>query len=373
MLGLATHRLEMKKSGDPDAAFRAAGDAIQGTQGDYSPANTPLLMQGGRHPFLAPAFTFHKYGQMIYSLLAKHFYQALAGQDAETRKIARRTLMNTMATHAMTAGLHGLPLGIILLPMAVASFTLGEDKPWNFDQHAHEMLMGVFHDAKVVDAIINGLPTLAGFNVAKRMGIDGLMFDQLPTDNKWSSWAGMVGDTIMGAPGEMLDTIPQMLSDVHHGNYAKAAEQLVPKIVADPIRAYNEAKYGLKDNYGDTIVAHMPANQIIAQALGFEPDAVEEGYAARDAGLAAKDQYKQDRAEAMDKFSTAYHAGSFAEAQAALRQFNSQVPFASRISLSQAIKATRSTNKNNKQILGVGFTKKQQFLAAPMQDYNVPN
>jgi len=120
------------------------------------------------------------------------------------------------------------------------------------------------------------------------------------------------------------------------------------------------------------MVGKLPMNQIIAQALGFEPDAVEETYGAREVGTEAKDQYRQARAQALDGFKNAYSRSNFSGAMAALNKFNATVPRGSWITFSQALKATRP-KRGTQQIDGIGFDKKQQFLDQPMSYYNVPN
>jgi hypothetical protein len=129
---------------------------------------------------------------------------------------------------------------------------------------------------------------------------------------------------------------------------------------------------GVKDNDGNTMIAHMPLNQVIQSALGFPSDAIEELYTARDAGTSAKKDYQEARAQALDGFKNAYSRSNMAGAMAALNKFNATVPRGSWITFSQALKATRP-KRGTQQIDGIGFDKKQQFLDQPMSYYNVPN
>jgi hypothetical protein len=374
MLAIATRKLELAKGGNEDSAYIAARDAIKRTQGDYSPGNTPRYMMGKKYPLLAPAFTFRKYAQFIYTLIAEHAYESLAGESKEVRQVARRTLANTLFTHAMVAGAHGLPIGGILMVAAGLSALLGENQPWNYDQHIHELGHALGMDPAMIDLVANGVPSQLGFNVTKRMGLDSLVFDELPRDNKADSWLAMAADTYGGAPMEMAAALPSAVANITSGRYLKALGDVAPKIIMDPIKAINYAQNGVKDSDGNTIVApgKIPLHELVWQAIGFEADAVEEAYSAHEAGISAKADAAQARRDALDKFKQYYGQRDFAGAMSALTAYNKTVPYADRLSWSVAAKA-QAPKKGSSTVDGVTFTKKQGFLSDQMQGYNVPN
>jgi hypothetical protein len=374
MLGIATYELHKAKTGDKDLAYQEARKAIKETQADYGAPNAPLIMQGSRHPYLSPFFTFKKYAQMIYSLIGTHLYQWFAGEDKETRRIARRTMANTLFMHAMVTGMHGLPIGVVLTTAAVVSLLLGEDKSFNYDQWLHEMGGKLGLTPKEIDVFANGLPTMAGVNATGRMGLSSLVLDDAPTENDWGGWTQWVGDQLLGAPGQVLGEIPQAMSNIRHGNFDKAAINLMPAAIRDKLRAINYAEHGIVNNEGDQLAPPLPWNQVLGQALGWEPDTVEETYAARDAGLAAKDTYRQGRATVLEQFSAQYAAGDYAGAQQTLSAYNATVPGSVKINFSTALKYMRTTDKAVRSGLigSMGFTKKEGYLATPMGNYNLP-
>jgi len=372
MLGTSAYELEKAKSGDKEQAYIAARTAIKETQADYSPPNTALLMQGSKHPFLQPFFTFKKYAQMVYSLIGRHTFEAFAGENKEVRRVARNTVLNTLATHVAVTGMHGLPIGAALTMLGIASLVFGDHRAFNYDQWLHETGQKLGLDAKEIDLFTNGLTTELGFNAVGRMGLSSLVLDQAPPENTVSSWTQWLGNTMIGAPGQMLGSTVEAMQAARHGDFKRATELVMPAVIRNKIKAISEAEHGLQDTEGNQMVPPLPWNQVLAQWMGWEPDAVEEAYGAREAGTTAKHEYQESRAATLDSFKRAYAGGNFGAASQALAQFNATVPYGSRLTFSQALRATRPGNKNNQQVDGVGFTKKQQFLAAPMGAYNLP-
>lgn len=123
---------------------QAYADAVHATYDghfDYSANNRPRFMQGNWQKVL---LLFKQYSQNMVYTFARSAHQALKGASPEDRAVARKTLAELLTTHAMAAGVLGLPMVTTLL--AAPSMLGGDDdEPW---------------DAQI--ALQNCWPTLSG-------------------------------------------------------------------------------------------------------------------------------------------------------------------------------------------------------------------
>ena len=154
---LAAYRLEMQRSnGNEVASAKAARDAVELTQLDYSDTNAAYVMKQGHFGGLNRIpMQFRKYQQGMIYLLARNFKNAW-GDDAE----AKKAFLYLMGTQLLMAGVRGVPVAAPLL-FLLGAFGDKDDKEGSLETQLRNALADSV-GPDVARVFWKGLPAMMG-------------------------------------------------------------------------------------------------------------------------------------------------------------------------------------------------------------------
>ena len=162
---MASYRLAREAGADQKAAFEQATKATYDGHFDYGAANRPRVMQGNVAKVL---LLFKQYGQNMVYTLARNAQQAMKAETPEARAQARKALAGLLTSHAMAAGVLGLPMVTTLL--AAASMIGGDDdEPWDAKVALQNMLADTFGQ-KPAEVLARGLSRLTPWDISGQIG-----------------------------------------------------------------------------------------------------------------------------------------------------------------------------------------------------------
>lgn len=261
--GLAAFRLEMKKNGgDREKAARYADDAVRNTQFVYSDTNKPTWQ---RNPFARAAFQFKQFGKSTYEFLGRHIARSIDSQATPAeRSSSRKALGGLFVTHTLVAGALGLPWEPVRALLLGAKQVGWTNKEWDdVENGIREGFTGFGNmaglnekNSKLLgETLSRGLPRLAGIDLSPGLGLDNMLLFGSPRsgtdremDNNLSAW---MFNMIAGAPTALQMQMLSGVRDLHHGEYAKGIEKLMPaKIASDTIKAGVGLAEGKKNTRG---------------------------------------------------------------------------------------------------------------------------
>lgn len=119
--------------------------------------------------------------------------------------------------------------------------------------------------------LAKGLPRGVGVDLSSRVGLDSLIFPRLQDGLEGQRWGEnmMVGamGAVAGIPVSMAKGVQQM----GQGQTMQGIENMIPKALRDPLKAYRYMTQGNVDKSGIEIVAkeNVGLSDITQQALGF--------------------------------------------------------------------------------------------------------
>lgn len=325
---LAAYRMEKAKSGN-DLAVKYAQRVLVDTHFDYSTENAPYWMKPGTVPFNKVAFQFKKYQLGMISMFVK-VAAAMAKGDKVAKAEARKQLMGVLVSHFAIGGVLGLPAAGTLASLAtlIGQAFGDDDEPWD----ARIALRNWAYDnfgKETGDVLAKGLPTLLGADLSQKAGLGDLL-NPTPTlrSDKDGRELGMeILATAMGpAVGLGLDMFEGM-SYFAKGDFLKGTEKMIPKWVADPVKAYRFNEEGITTRKG--VVAVRPdeisAWDAALQAAGVPSNRITDSYEARAAQQNAMSAIKDTAGEIKKDWLEAKMQGDDAEAQAIWQRIQTEV------------------------------------------------
>jgi hypothetical protein len=265
---LAAYRLEVAKSGDHEAATAYARKAVQIAYGDYSSFNAPRIMQGGG---VVKLMSQYRQFQFIHaSMLIRALRNAFADESPEVRKAAKLQLTYMAGHYAVLAGALGIP-GAHMVAGAINS-VFGDAE----DVDIHTFVQRHTSNKVLADLITGGVPkAVFGQDLSYRMGAGDIfsLFKNVGVGDALTSKKGYK-DTAIAAMGPFMGgMVPQIIDGVNtigNGDYYRGLEQLMPKGIADVMKASRYAQDGVVDKKGlqTTKPDELSAGNILGQALG---------------------------------------------------------------------------------------------------------
>jgi hypothetical protein len=326
---LATYRLERAKGVSHDAATVAATDAINSTQFNYSPTNSPQVFN---HPLLKLALQFKKYGQGIYQLIGTQIGEAIRNAEPGDRSRAVKTLVGIAATHMAMAGALGLPTEPFkYLVMAASPFT---GTTWSeVENEIRRAAAGLFGKTGG-EVLTRGLPRFLNLDLS-RMGLDSVTSFGEPKGNKETDVKSWLFDSVSGPVVSLGGDYIKGLNHIANGEYTKAAEKMIPlKAASDSIRAYRQASEGKKTAGGKQSSAPYSPTEAAMRVLGFGTGREAEEGAQRSAYFRASQEQKDTRSGLVNKWANA-EPGDKAKAWAAVQKFNQTAPAEVKITMKE--------------------------------------
>lgn len=339
--------------------YKVASDLTFDSHFDYSASNRPRIMQGGPARVV---FLFKQYGQNMIYTLATNTAKSLKG-DRE----AMKTLGGLLAMHGTFAGALGLPLMTTLLA-AASAIGGSEDEPWDaqtalrnylaetFGKEMGEVLSkGAFRASFIKDAI--------GADIAGRVGLDSMLIrmpqETLEGKKYYSALLESAFGPVFGIGGNIAGGIATMAQ----GKTLRGIEEMMPKAIKDPLKAFRYDQEGIQDKSGISIIDETTVSEEVAQFFGFSSARGMEGFEAKGAIKDQETRLTQRRRQLMQRYGREREDGDTTDAQEAIRLWNRANPtMAIRgedLMRSIRNKAMRQAEAEN----GVYLTKKRRALA----------
>lgn len=341
---LASYRLAIQKGLSPEQAMEEAIKITYDGHFDYASSNRPRFMQGNWQRVL---FLFKQYGQNMVYTLARNTYLSFKGETPEQKAEARKIMAGILAGHAMTAGVLGLPLVSSLF--AVASALGGDDdEPWDAEVALRNQLANLLGD-DVAEVITKGVPRAVGVDLSSRVGLDSLILPRLQ-DGLEGQRLGE--NLIVGLAGPVMNipvSITKGMGQLGQGQTLQGIENMLPKALRDPLKAYRYSTQGNVDKSGIEIVEkeNVSISDITQQAIGFRSGKFAEAQEVKSAIYQADKELTGIRKSLVDSYARAYRDGDTERADEIwerIKRFNAKNPSV-KITRPALMKSIRERNR----------------------------
>lgn len=338
---VASYRLAREAGADQKAAFEQATKATYDGHFDYGAANRPRVMQGNVAKVL---LLFKQYGQNMVYTLSRNAYQSIKGTDAEKAE-ARKVLAGLLTSHAMAAGVLGLPMVTTLL--AAASMIGGDDdEPWDAQTALQNMLADAFGQ-KPAEVLARGLSRLTPWDISGRVGLDRLIF---PDVQEGLEGQRLAESAMVAALGPVAGIGVNVLKGAQHmgeGRYALGLEAMLPSALRGSVKAIRYANEGVQDKSGISILDEVSPAAVAGQALGFSPSQARNAQEGKSAVMAhdrALGERRQELLTRAARASMAKDAVALDDARKEIARFNEKNP-GRRINPNHIMQSVRNRQK----------------------------
>lgn len=279
---IAAYRLS-KESGMADHdAYKQAVKMTYDGHFDYSASNRARFMQGNVAKVI---FLFKQFGQNMIYTIARQSYIALIGKNhtKEERIEAARAISAILVTHALAAGVLGLPMVTTLLAVA-SMFGGGDDDPWDAEVALRNGLADMT-SPNFSNLVMKGLSRGTSADLSGRVGLDSMFLARAPDGLEGQKLYEQLILGNMGATVGMGANIAKGIQELGQGNYARALEEMLPTFAKNPFKAYRYATEGVQDKTGVDILDGHPVSGagIFSQTIGFSPSQVRTAYEGKSA------------------------------------------------------------------------------------------
>lgn len=256
--GLAAHRLEMKRSGNADAAQKRMQDIIAQTQFDYSRSNAPSFFNA--LPKVMTQFKKYQLGQI--ALQGRLLYNAAVAAKPEERATARKAIGYMYTQLALVTGLAGIPAMQLIGVIADAIFG-DEDRPLDGEQFLEEL---------VGKTAYRGVPTAAGFEMSG-LGLGALLNPFPFVDYKELTTREGLQENVLSFIGPIAGVAEKQVrayEAAQQGEWLRAAGEALPSGFTGAVRGFELATRGLEKKNGDMLLEPDTLKGLV-RAVGFTP------------------------------------------------------------------------------------------------------
>lgn len=369
---LAAFRLERaKQGGRPDAYQKALDKAyatVVNTHVDYGAENAPRVMrEGGGIPLAKLVFQFRRYQQAMMYLLASNVAKL---RNPAEQKMARATLGYLALTSGMAGGVVGLPLaGTVMFLKDL--FGDDDDEEGDAKARLRNTLYDLTGDKTLADVLAKGIPTLFGMDVAERAGMGQVaqMFPRLDLSRSKTA-EDKLGKTLVAVAGPAGGLAVQGMDAASFfgaGDWVRGTERLLPKMMADPLRAARERVTGQEDRKGEQLMSSEELNywDTIRRVAGVssvrESDRLEADRALKSVEQGMNDRRSRIHAE----FRRALRSGDFEDVRGMIDEYNADhpdMPIKPKDETAWRKEAQRAVSERDPET-GLKVTRRQQPLA----------
>ena len=312
IVSVAAYIANIKSGMTHDAAVRKAIDTTYVDMGDYGETGKAAMFKTGFGGLAKVAMQFQQYGAKLLFAMSKAGYDAVKGEDAETKSQARKFLAHTFAMHYVFAGALGLPLiGLVGAATDFVRDLKDDEERHSFKEDLRIALHSENIDDMWINLILNGpVGTITGLDLTDRIGAADLIPMVQESDLNETLKGEVVGKALQsfgGAAASTASNFEKAIDQFTEGNYGKAFEKLLPSSIRNVVTAARYANEGKLTAGGLPIVSKEEISgwDIVARALGAESSHMaEKSKASRSAHMA--NQFIMDRKkELLDKFAKA--------------------------------------------------------------------
>jgi hypothetical protein len=363
---LTAYRLEKGLGSSEEGAAKAARDAVELTQLDYSDTNASYFMkQGHMGGMNRIPMQFRKYQQGMIYLLARNFKNAWGGD-----KEAKKAFFYLMGTQLLMAGVRGVPVAAPLL-FLMGAFGDDDDKEGDLETQLRNALADSV-GPETARVFWKGLPAMMGLDSGS-MSMENLFlpFPMMRSTAITDAATGKDAVTELmfnlgGAPVSMASRIGDAFILGSEGDYQKALEKALPKFMSSLIKAERLGSEGLTTRSGNVAIEadEFDAWDQAIKALGFTPTKESEYYQA----MYEKERISSAIDDRRNRIIKAIATGRLkgedtAEAREQAREFNIEHP-SRRItgeSITRSV-AQRRKDKQQRNESGVRFEKRERDI-----------
>jgi hypothetical protein len=298
-----------------DAAIKYAFDVMQNTQGDYSTSNQARMFSG---KYMGLALQFKRYAQMMSYLLydmAKRLVNPKSTK--QERWAAFKQLGAVVIVQTAMAGAMGLPALEFVKVAAMLAGVLGIGEGYDELERQIEAVAKDSLGKDWGDILTKGLPRWLGIDLHSRLSLADMWTFGEPKTNDREGALAYFGQLVAGAPGSLLMDWGSSLYDAANGDFAKAAEKIVPnKFIADTIKSVR--------GYADPSVS-IPltvTEAAIIQPLGFRSGRMARKGDEIGAKIATDKQLKDDQKQLKGAWVNAITKGEQLKVQVRIAEHN---------------------------------------------------
>jgi hypothetical protein len=336
-----------KNKGDVAGAIEQAERTARRVAPNYTSGNRELLTSPtGPLKFAgAPLMQFKRYGLHMYAMMGTLVKESMRAGTSAERWEARKSLAYMMGTHAMMAGVLGLPTTDAIRYLGGAWDLIRGRDPHNYENSMRGAISSVFGKTGG-ELIARGLPHALGFDVHRRVALNNLL--EMPELSNFGSkgFGEVLMHLLTGATGSNLINAMEGATKVLQGDLG-GTRALIPRIVRDPMDAINLARQGVVDSKGHTILppSKLSYSDVGLRAVGFNPARVSETREGRAAVLEARQEQSAERSQLTTRWLEGGPADRAAAWQAIVA-YNAANPHA-RITRDQLLQQEKASKKSS--------------------------
>lgn len=321
---VAAYRLAREAGAGNLQAYEQAVQATYDGHFDYSANNRARVMQGN---VARVVLLFKQYGQNMVYTFARNAQQAIKAADPKDRVEARKALGGLLASHAMAAGVLGLPMVTTLLA-AASMLGSDDDEPWDAEVALRNLMADAFGQ-KAGEVLAHGVSRLTPWDISGRVGLDKLILPDVQEGLEGQRLGESAMTAALGPVAAIGVNALKGLQLMSEGRYQMGLEAMAPSVLRGPLKAWRYEKEGVRDKSGIVVQDQVDAAAIAGQALGLSPSSVRNSYEGKSA-IVGHDRALQARRSALvEQFAMAAMAKDEegkAEAREAIAGFNEKNP-----------------------------------------------
>ena len=260
---LMYHQLGREKGLTGEALHQYVADGIIRTQGQFASWNKANAFKS---PMMRALLQYKQYPVKLMKTIAKAMYNSFAPtRDPTTGKLGyhaadwetRARALKTFGYMTLTASLMSGVRGGTAYPVRLADdllHLLGVTDGWN--AHMDELQQGFASSLGPTGAniMMNGVGGAAGMYLGHRGGIsDPLGLAYLLETSKGNDPEDNIYKWLAGAPGGTAHNVFSAMGAAKNGDVAGMATHLLPRVIGDPIKMFQEYNGGVSTSRGKTI------------------------------------------------------------------------------------------------------------------------
>ncbi|WP_288401745.1 PLxRFG domain-containing protein [uncultured Acinetobacter sp.] len=355
---IAAYRLARENGVTHDQAYEQATDATYKGHFDYSSGNRPRVMQGNVAKVM---LLFKQFGQNMVYLLARQAHQAIKAESPQDRAQARRLLTGVLTTHALAAGVLGLPMVTTLL--AAASMIGGDgDEPWDAEVALRNFLADIF-GSNISNMIMKGASRGMPWDISGRVGLNNLILPDIQEGLEGQRLSESAMAAALGPVASIGTNVLKGAQEISEGQFERGIETMLPTFLRSPLKALRFADEGVQDKTGISIQDEVATLGLIGQAMGFSPSDVRTNMEGKSAIYQLNKKLDTRRAQLMAQWSRARlidDTDRMDEVWEEIKQFNEKNPSRriNKINLNQSYKNRK--NRIDKAEDGIYLSRNRQ-------------
>jgi hypothetical protein len=277
---------------------------------------------------------FRQYsGNMTYRM-ARDFRDGWLPKHARTEEAQRQAKTRFKGMMGMTslfAGTTGLPMFWVAESIINAIFG-DDDEEFDVVSSTRTWMTEAWGE-DISDIIAKGpMDKLTGATISSRVSLNNLWLREIPAHLEGGDrYLHLVGEAAGPVGAIAKDAFFMAPQEVAEGNYARAAEYFMPKVLKDNAKALRYQREGVKSRRGDVVISkdELTMKDKMLQASGFTPAKVTKQYEKNRAVKQAEGHIIKRKERLMDRLFMSVRQADKKEMQqtmAAIKVYNKANP-----------------------------------------------